>query len=631
MNEREWEWRMNEIPEVAPGLFPVDWQRMFLLNLDSLAFHLHTLIAQLPDDVIPGMEEIEKYVNQMREELIPIEAPHRPAFRGTIESVEPRKGCPGELMTIRGTGFGEAEYVSGTVPPRAMPPSDRELILPTEGGCRAPTDIYSWTDTEITLPIPSWIRSGNIGIRSILYARLWEEYFRKANGAYLSIRQLISRNLGDVAAALLPSIAAASDLCPPSREDNFFEGTTPEVVKFEIEKLWWSPTREHVVNTKHAKADPGPLVIISWDVKNVDSLQIKEGQWTGLAGQVTPGGTILYNGSNFTGKISLEFPQNPSLPTLSHSLYGEYTYTLEATNRCGTVVDAITLDLMVPPLKVWNFNFCNHCPNFGQRISNIVSEVGLRDRNDNKASDLFGFNECRNQPTKIPPQFQSVETIRCTLSGGVSRHLTPECFGLSWRESLPEDITGGGNVNLIWEQYGELGLLVNGMKFELIGAVIRAKIKSVGFMGWGSPLLLLGARLRIIGTDLIVPFYTTHIRGSDTAMKTACENIIETIVENWEPSDLPPVLVGDFNFNLNTSSPQGSVMKEYFFEIREHFELTSDIEHIWIGLRERFPSEKGIWIPVAGSFDEGRIFDDEDYERVIFTDHNCPSVDLRIV
>lgn len=629
MNEREWEWRMSEIPEVRSGLSPTDWQREFWHSFDSLVFHLNALKAQLPDDVTPGMEEIEEYINQMREELIPIEAPHRPAYIGSIKSVEPRKGCPGELMIIQGTGFGEAEEVSGTVRPSATPPSDRELILPEEGGCRAATDLYSWTDTEIRLPIPSWARSGNIGIRSILYARLWEEYFRQVNGNFLTIRQLISQNLGSAVAALLPPLAAASDLCPPSRENNFFEGTVPEVVKFEIEKLWWSSTREHMVNANHAKIDPGPLVIISWEIQNADSIQIKEGRWTGLDEQEYPGGTVLYSGSNLAGKIPLEFPQNPSLQTLSHPLYGKYTYTLEATNSCGTVMDTITLDLVVPPLKVWNFNFCNHCPNFGQRISNIVSEVGLRDRNGNKASDLFGFNECRNQPTKIPPQFQSVETIRCTLSGGVSKLLTPECFGLRWRETLPEEITGGGDVNLIWEQYGELGYLINGMKFEIVpGSVIRAQIKSVGFLGLGSPLLLLGVRLRIVGTDLIVPFYTTHIRGSDSAKKTACENIVETIVENWEPSDLPPILVGDFNFDLNTTSPQGSVMKEYFFEIREHFELPSDIEHIWIGLRERFPSEKGIWIPVAGSFDEGRIFADK---GVNFSDHNCPSVDLRIV
>jgi len=135
-----------------------------------------------------------------------------------------------------------------------------------------------------------------------------------------------------------------------------------------------------------------------------------------------------------------------------------------------------------------------------------------------------------------------------------------------------------------------------------------------------------GARLRIVGTGYVLPFYVTHIRGDQ---EKASSNIVSTVLANWIEGDLPPIVVGDFN-----TSPEIDAMKPYFVEIENG---RSDVEHIWVGCGDAFINPRGTWSPVPSTYDPGDEFDDprchgerEDSSEYQWTYHNVPSVELRL-
>lgn len=97
---------------------------------------------------------------------------------------------------------------------------------------------------------------------------------------------------------------------------------------------------------------------------------------------------------------------------------------------------------------------------------------------------------------------------------------------------------------------------------------------------------LLGVKLRHVDRDLHFWFFTTHLsHGEDHSdhRRKQVEAILNRIrqVEANDPGNLPPVIVGDFNFNSN--SDNYALMGEYF-DLRAY----SGVDCIWIGLPHKF-------------------------------------------
>jgi hypothetical protein len=120
---------------------------------------------------------------------------------------------------------------------------------------------------------------------------------------------------------------------------------------------------------------------------------------------------------------------------------------------------------------------CNHCKKFGEKVPFMADKVEKHDSKYGKVSDLFAFNECRNEVVLSGlHQEWSTKKFQC----GTSDQLTPDCFSAHWAHLRPApDIS---------HQFGELGLLARGGEFTIEGDFIKEKIAKTGFRGRGAPL-----------------------------------------------------------------------------------------------------------------------------------------------
>lgn len=392
--------RLTENLVMSSGLSPADWLESFWEKFDRLTNLLTVMIAQAPPDIQEHMRDIEVYMDQVRAELEQHEPPRRQVvFVSSIEDINPRHGCAGELMTILGTDFWVVEE-SETVRPTVIHPSSRALMLPAEQGHRLVKDFISCTETKIELTIPWWARKGYIGITDAPLQANWRHFLVRVDTHYQTFATLLRRYY-DIGFDL-PRNVSPPILYPTTTAYNLFEGTIPEIV-FRIRE-----TGRGRVNASYAETEPGCVVKLFWSVEHADSIKVMEVSFTGmdvaysLSQEEVLQEKTLYEGYG-TGAYLIELPQNPSLPSLHptlyhHALYGEYKFALEATNRCGTAVEFVRLKVVVPPIRVWTINMDDQAGNWTSRTSNIANKVADRDNNKwGKASDLFGFNECKHK------------------------------------------------------------------------------------------------------------------------------------------------------------------------------------------------------------------------------------------
>jgi hypothetical protein len=110
--------------------------------------------------------------------------------------------------------------------------------------------------------------------------------------------------------------------------------------------------------------------------------------------------------------------------------------------------------------------------------------------------------------------------------------------------------------------------------------------------------------------------------------------IIDGIVTNGE---LPPILVGDFNFDYHETPNVRRVQQRFSLANAPGIAALSDgrptrtsVDHIWTGRPDHFSRTAGEWIPVrvhvGGGNDSGLEF-----ERHGISDHASPAVSFRIV
>ncbi len=228
-----------------------------------------------------------------------------------IDALDPPDGCPGDAMTILGSGFGDGS---------------RGAVVFTGAGSRpvlvAQTDVRSWTDTEIQVRIPNGAVRGPVGI--ILYADT-------SGGA--SLGELGSTAVGELGDCFGPAATArlegaVSKLAPPvaapplGTKANLYTGGVPEVLSFTV-----SPSRV---------LWPGRHITLSWQVAGAKKVEIVARAIAGSAAHELP--PITAPMTYPTGTASVTVPG-------TRKWHGEYV--LRVSNPCGTSESAIDLEMAI--------------------------------------------------------------------------------------------------------------------------------------------------------------------------------------------------------------------------------------------------------------------------------------------
>jgi hypothetical protein len=234
-----------------------------------------------------------------------------------ITSLSPNPACPGEIVTIRGTAFG------------ATQPAEIEVVLDSAGPALGGIvlEVVSWSDTTITVLIPSGAGSGCIGLRNRALAAhgitVW-----KQQAELFGVLNII-RELQGLPPETIPLVPLAEGYLPapvPCTGRNRFLGTLPEVLKFESNATPLMAGQPPVL-------EPGVPLVLAWEVGNADEVTVA--RVTG-PGPALPQTTVAASGTLDLGP----FPENQTVTA---------TYRLVAKNRCGTEVRLIRVTLRAMP------------------------------------------------------------------------------------------------------------------------------------------------------------------------------------------------------------------------------------------------------------------------------------------
>lgn len=237
-----------------------------------------------------------------------------------ITSISPNPACGGEILTIRGSGFG------------ATQPPEIDVVLDAAGLMLGGIvlEVVSWSNTVITVRIPEGTGSGCIGMRNRKLAARGVEVWQQRTELF-GVLNLI-REMQGLPSFPVPLVEETGGFLPtpiPCTGRNHFLGTLPEVEKFESNATPLMAGKPPVIQ-------PGVALVLTWQVANAESVTITR------VGTVGPSMSedVASAGSRNLGK----FFEN-SLVTA--------TYRLKAQNRCGTAIRVLHVTLRpMPALKV---------------------------------------------------------------------------------------------------------------------------------------------------------------------------------------------------------------------------------------------------------------------------------------
>jgi IPT/TIG domain len=226
-----------------------------------------------------------------------------------ITSISPKTACPGNQVTINGSGFG------------ATQPAEVEVII---GNVVAPVD--SWADAAIVITVPAGAKSGCVAFRNKTLEAQRLAAYQQNEEAIASIAEgfacLGVGGFWPKSPPLMPSPApciGANHLTIGPPVIDWFTVTSPGLTN--------TPTGPTVI--------PGSVLTLNWQAMNASSVRIRR---TSPAGPyVNP--NIVHPPSG-TLNIGAWAGGQPATAT----------YEIEATNSCGTVTRTITVGLDQPPV-----------------------------------------------------------------------------------------------------------------------------------------------------------------------------------------------------------------------------------------------------------------------------------------
>lgn len=221
----------------------------------------------------------------------------------TISEVSPRRACPGDTISIRGSGFG------------ATQPRNVEVMITAEGGGCVSAQVVSWSDSEIQVTVPPDAGHGCVGLIEHpgdigLLAEATSELAGEIESClglagFVAARNI--RHLGESAVGACPSCGdpATSFVAGPPTIDFFVaDGATVGDVA------------------------PGGTVDLSWSVIGADTVAITPQPAGSLP--AVPGPLAPDRGSARAGPLPLQDGDRGA-------------YLLTADNACGTVTKTLEI------------------------------------------------------------------------------------------------------------------------------------------------------------------------------------------------------------------------------------------------------------------------------------------------
>ncbi|MEP6691045.1 MAG: hypothetical protein ABJD07_07800 [Gemmatimonadaceae bacterium] len=236
--------------------------------------------------------------------------PRRVVWSDTISSVTASGVCAGDRIVIHGSGFG---------PPNA----EFGVVLPVGSGCKAfSVPAADWTDTAITVTLPTGIASGTVGLVDIAYTRAYDAWATRMN----ELTSAIIEN-AKCAHAKAPDVQYVPlfNECGPLTPFNHLRAGLPVIRSFKVNGV------------SLAFVEPGQPVRLSWDFSNVLSFRL----------------TRLSNrGPRFRGADFVDDPRDfdYDLGPFSEKQPTETQYELRAVGPCGALSVVVTVRLRKVPI-----------------------------------------------------------------------------------------------------------------------------------------------------------------------------------------------------------------------------------------------------------------------------------------
>jgi Membrane dipeptidase (Peptidase family M19) len=301
------------------------------------------------------------------------------AYATGIVSVEPVFACPGDVVTIRGSGFGsdQPEFTSVMFPTRGggcigaavIAPLPTVIIVNPGGATRPPgpggphvpipprpvVEPSGWSDDVITVVVPEGSGPGCVGFRVVdgpppvspgsqtdvvTAAGMWQSVLGDAIGPAGVLQ-------GQLVVDLVARLPAGQPLpCPPclppppeQAAPNYFFGGDPQIDAFTVRQA------EDLAGQAGAiSIVAGDRIVLEWDVRGADRVTIDGGgdiglPWLDQAGVLPrlPGYQSASTGS--LGPFTLPWRGD-----------GDWTgqYTISAASRCGVAQRSVSITVREP-------------------------------------------------------------------------------------------------------------------------------------------------------------------------------------------------------------------------------------------------------------------------------------------
>ncbi len=169
--------------------------------------------------------------------------------------------------------------------------------------------------------------------------------------------------------------------------------------------------------------------------------------------------------------------------------------------------------------------------------------------------------------------------------------------------------------------------------------------------GWGGDAYLQGVRLRHRERGWILSFFNTHLapsrrgyppqheknRDRVEARSKQIDKLLSIIDPLIDEGELPPVLVGDFNFTPDERVNYDRLNRRFALANEEGlgclpngYPAAIDIDHIWVGRREHFSQTTGTLRALRYHVSDGNDQGLELHNRQI-SDHASPAMSFKII
>lgn len=228
--------------------------------------------------------------------------------RGILSLTQPPP-CPGQPLTITGSGFGSTQ------------PTGTEVYVPTlDGACQAAT-VTSWSDRQIIVTLPSNAGPGCVGFARHASEPVPFEVLATVAGEVQGCLGMAGARWGQHILRT-PVLPPPCPPCLPNGANRLATGGAPSISSF----------------AAPAVVEPGDSVQLTWSTTNASRVSLQRasqsGPWPGGPGAVASSGAL--NLGPFLG----------SEPTVA-------TYLLVAENACGHAFRTVTVELTrVPAVRI---------------------------------------------------------------------------------------------------------------------------------------------------------------------------------------------------------------------------------------------------------------------------------------